>query len=62
MTAVPSPDDAGPLAPADLRPLTALRFVAAAWVVLYTCCPFLDVDFTPHLASKGYLGGELLKT
>lgn len=59
MTAVPSPDDAGPIAPADLRPLTALRFVAAAWVVLYTCWPFLDVGFTPHLASKGYLGVEL---
>lgn len=59
MTAVPSPDEAGPIAPADLRPLTALRFVAAAWVVLYTCWPFLDVGFTPHLASKGYLGVEL---
>ncbi|MBU1323914.1 MAG: acyltransferase [Alphaproteobacteria bacterium] len=59
MTAVPSPDDAGPIAPADLRPLTALRFVAAAWVVLYTCWPFLDVGFTPHLAAKGYLGVEL---
>jgi peptidoglycan/LPS O-acetylase OafA/YrhL len=59
MTAVPSPDDAGPIAPADLRPLTALRFVAAAWVVLYTCWPFLDVGFTPNLAAKGYLGVEL---
>lgn len=59
MTAVPSPDDDGPIAPADLRPLTALRFVAAAWVVLYTCWPFLDVGFTPHLAAKGYLGVEL---
>ena len=59
MTAVPSPDEAGPVSPADLRPLTALRFVAAAWVTLYTCWPFLDVGFTPHLASKGYLGVEL---
>ncbi len=59
MTAVPSPDEAGPVAPADLRALTALRFVAAAWVTLYTCWPFLDVGFTPHLAQKGYLGVEL---
>lgn len=47
------------LAPADLRPLTALRFIAAAWVVLYTFWPNLDVGFLPNLAAKGYLGVEL---
>ena len=45
--------------PADLRPLTALRFCAALWVVLYTFWPNLDVGFTPNLAAKGYLGVEL---
>jgi peptidoglycan/LPS O-acetylase OafA/YrhL len=59
MTAPVQPDAAPPHAPADLRPLTALRFVAAAWVVLYACWPHLDVGFTPHLAAKGYLGVEL---
>lgn len=46
-------------APADLKPLTALRFLAALWVVLYTFWPNLDVGFTPNLAAKGYLGVEL---
>lgn len=45
--------------PADLRPLTALRFMAALWVVLYTFWPNLDVGFLPNLAAKGYLGVEL---
>jgi len=45
--------------PVDLRPLTALRFMAALWVVLYTFWPNLDVGFLPNLAAKGYLGVEL---
>ncbi|MES2833124.1 MAG: acyltransferase [Pseudomonadota bacterium] len=45
-------------APADLRPLTTLRFFAAAWVVLFACWPHLDVGFMPNLVAKGYLGVE----
>ncbi|MFC5370965.1 acyltransferase family protein [Brevundimonas faecalis] len=45
--------------PADLRPLTALRFMAALWVALYTFWPNLDVGFVPNLTAKGYLGVEL---
>jgi peptidoglycan/LPS O-acetylase OafA/YrhL len=51
MTPVPTP--------VDLRPLTALRFMAALWVALYTFWPNLDVGFLPNLAAKGYLGVEL---
>ena len=43
---------------AHIRPLTALRFFAAIWVVLYHYWPNLDVGFTPAIASKGYLGVE----
>ena len=43
---------------AHIRPLTALRFFAAFWVVLYHYWPNLDVGFTPAIASKGYLGVE----
>ncbi|RZJ42799.1 MAG: acyltransferase, partial [Brevundimonas sp.] len=42
--------------PPDLRALTTLRFLAAAWVVLYTAWPHLNVGFTPTAVSKGYLG------
>ena len=42
-----------------LKPLTALRFFAAAWVVLFAFWPRLDVGFTPMLVSKGYLGVEV---
>lgn len=45
-------------APADLRPLTTLRFFAAVWVVLFACWPHLDVDFLPNAVGKGYLGVE----
>jgi peptidoglycan/LPS O-acetylase OafA/YrhL len=45
--------------PANLKPLTALRFFAAAWVVLYGLWPRLDVGFTPEIVSKGYLGVEV---
>ena len=43
---------------AHLKPLTALRFFAAFWVVLYHYWPNLDVGFTPAVAAKGYLGVE----
>lgn len=46
-------------APADLRPLTALRFGAAMWVALFAFWPDLDVGFMPNVISKGYLGVEL---
>jgi peptidoglycan/LPS O-acetylase OafA/YrhL len=44
--------------PADLRPLTALRFLAAMWVVLFSFWPHLDVGFMPNVVAKGYLGVE----
>ncbi|MFY8142870.1 MAG: acyltransferase family protein [Caulobacter sp.] len=43
---------------AHIKPLTALRFFAAFWVVLYHYWPNLDVGFTPAVAAKGYLGVE----
>ena len=42
-----------------LKPLTALRFFAAAWVVLFAFWPRLDVGFTPAIVGKGYLGVEV---
>ncbi len=45
--------------PPDLRALTTLRFLAAAWVVLYTAWPHLDVGFVPVAVTKGYLGVEV---
>lgn len=45
-----------------LRPLTALRFFAAAWVVLFTFWPRLHVGFEPEIVSKGYLGVEVFFT
>ena len=45
--------------PADIRPLTALRFLAAAWVVVYAFWPDLDVGVLPHAVAKGYLGVEV---
>lgn len=45
---------------AHIRPLTALRFFAAMWVVLYHYWPNLaGVTGTPALVEKGYLGVEL---
>lgn len=43
---------------AHIKPLTALRFFAAFWVVLFHYWPKLDVAFTPAVAQKGYLGVE----
>ena len=47
--------------PVDLRALTALRFFAATWVVLYHFWPNLSADM-PTLVAKGYLGVELFFT
>jgi peptidoglycan/LPS O-acetylase OafA/YrhL len=44
---------------ANIRPLTALRFFAALWVVLFHFWPKLDVPMTPTFVEKGYLGVEL---
>ncbi len=45
--------------PPDLRALTTLRFLAAAWVVLFTAWPHLDVSFIPTAVTRGYLGVEV---
>lgn len=45
--------------PPDLRALTTLRFLAAAWVVLYTAWAYLDFEFVPTAVTKGYLGVEV---
>ncbi len=45
--------------PADLRSLTALRFIAAMWVALFAFWPNLDVSVLPNIVAKGYLGVEL---
>ena len=43
-----------------IRPLTSLRFFAAAWVVLFHYWPKLHTDIAlPALLDKGYLGVEL---
>jgi len=44
--------------PKNLKPLTALRFFAAMWVVAYHFWPTLGRD-RPLLIEKGYLGVEL---
>ena len=46
--------------PANLKPLTAIRFLAAMWVVAFHFWPNLaGVAGTPRLVEKGYLGVEL---
>ena len=45
--------------PPDLRALTTLRFLAAAWVVLYTAWAYLDFGLVPTAVTKGYLGVEV---
>ena len=42
-----------------IKPLTALRFYAAMWVVLFHYWPKLDVSWTPDFVLRGYLGVEL---
>jgi peptidoglycan/LPS O-acetylase OafA/YrhL len=44
--------------PQNLKPLTAMRFFAAMWVVSYHFWPSLGLA-TPNLVAKGYLGVEL---
>ncbi|MGH6957642.1 MAG: acyltransferase family protein [Caulobacteraceae bacterium] len=44
--------------PQNLKPLTALRFFAAMWVVSYDFWPSLGAP-TPRVVAKGYLGVEL---
>ncbi|WP_374275989.1 acyltransferase family protein [Brevundimonas sp.] len=48
-----------PPAPAHLKPLTSMRFLAALWVVFYAWWPNLDTSWTSGLVQKGYLGVEL---
>ena len=48
-------------APANLKPLTALRIFAALWVVLFDYWPNLGLA-TPMIVAKGYLGVELFFT
>lgn len=51
--------DAGSAAPADLKALTSLRFLAAAWVVMFAAWPHIDTALSLPLAGKGYLGVEV---
>lgn len=44
--------------PQNLKPLTAMRFFAAMWVVAYHFTPSLGLGM-PSLIGKGYLGVEL---
>jgi len=44
--------------PANLKPLTAMRFFAAVWVVAYHFWPALGIA-RPLLVAKGYLGVDL---
>jgi peptidoglycan/LPS O-acetylase OafA/YrhL len=44
--------------PTNLKPLTAMRFFAAMWVVAYDYVPSLSVPM-PAVLGKGYLGVEL---
>lgn len=44
--------------PQNLKPLTAMRFFAAMWVVAYHFTPSLGLGM-PALVGKGYLGVEL---
>jgi len=45
--------------PADIRPLTSLRFFAALWVIVFAFWENLAAPLTPFLVAKGYLGVEL---
>ena len=47
------------IAPANLKPLTSLRYWAAMWVVVYHYWPSLTLAARPALVAKGYLGVEL---
>ena len=47
---------------ANIKPLTALRFFAAFWVVMYHYWPNLSAAAPPALIGKGYLGVEAFFT
>ncbi|WP_165191163.1 acyltransferase family protein [Caulobacter soli] len=47
---------------ANIKPLTALRFFAAFWVVMYHYWPNLSVAAPPAMIGKGYLGVEAFFT
>jgi len=47
---------------ANIKSLTALRFLAAFWVVMFHYWPILATGFTPAFAAKGYLGVEAFFT
>jgi peptidoglycan/LPS O-acetylase OafA/YrhL len=47
---------------ANIKPLTALRFFAAFWVVLYHYWPNLSAAAPPVMIAKGYLGVEAFFT
>ncbi|MEI9906388.1 MAG: acyltransferase [Asticcacaulis sp.] len=43
----------------QLKPLTALRFIAATWVIMYTWIHELNASVSFGLVDKGYLGVDL---
>jgi peptidoglycan/LPS O-acetylase OafA/YrhL len=47
---------------ANIKPLTALRFFAAFWVVMYHYWPNLSAAVPPAMIGKGYLGVEAFFT
>ncbi len=47
---------------ANIKPLTALRFFAAFWVVMYHYWPNLSAALPPAIIGKGYLGVEAFFT
>jgi peptidoglycan/LPS O-acetylase OafA/YrhL len=47
---------------ANIKPLTALRFFAAFWVVMYHYWPNLSAAAPPAMIGKGYLGVEAFFT
>jgi peptidoglycan/LPS O-acetylase OafA/YrhL len=47
---------------ANIKPLTALRFFAAFWVVMYHYWPNLSAAAPPAMIAKGYLGVEAFFT
>jgi len=55
----PGPPAAAVAPGAPIRPLTALRFFAALWVVVYDYWPNLGAGPAPALLARGYLGVEL---
>jgi peptidoglycan/LPS O-acetylase OafA/YrhL len=52
------PPEWDPCVPQDIKPLTAMRFFAAMWVVAFHYTPILGFGM-PAVIAKGYLGVEL---